>query len=777
MYRRKFFLILFATLTMIFFQNCSGHDQLIKANLEKADNFAKESTCYFNGIPLANGFAVTAYKTSTVNADEQCVSETRLCSGGGLTGSYNYSSCVPERASACLFNGKTILHNQSIIAYQKSSVSNGSTCVSQSRICSNGILSGAYSYSSCSVNQKSSCLFDGKTIAHSTAIQAYKYSSVGFSETCISESRICDNGALSGSFTFGSCVVGQPKSCLFDGKTVLHDTSVKAFKSSSVAFGLACESEDRACKDGVLSGSYIFSSCQVGTAQACIFNDATIVHGADVVAYKTNSVSSSNNCESEKRLCNNGKLSGSFGYSFCAKQASSETTTVNPNVASCGLANLGFYKNTPPASDLCLSGNSSFVTSNGYVFKWTCTVVATNSVQDCTAADIDFNGFSGQYKSLSGGCIIGMNNKAYCPNDTATGDSFYKVSDDDFVTIANGSTMLRGGCGITTAGNIKCWGQDNNGFLGNGVTSNKTVTLLEEAQLAQTGVPIYKTVLITDNQKYKSIAIATPHYSACGVTATGDLKCWGHNVSGILGTNDNACYSKTDFKRFVSATPKLVGTGYSKVYSSGLGSSSGFCAIKTDGTSYCWGDNSYGLLAIGESRANSVFDNSCGAEGRDRMDKWYSKVPLKTNLNSTSEFIPRKVQYLVQTALDQNGYAYVWGVNGSSTLGLGNSTAAADTNACLQGLEIMYKCKRAVATPTLLTNIKFKKVVAYAYEACGLTQAGAVYCWGFYNSQTQAFSAITLVATEPLEDIYIAPGSSAAFYGISKSKKLINLIP
>ncbi len=59
--------------------------------------------------------------------------------------------CIPKSFDSCVFNGKTISHGGSKTAYQNSSVPSGSSCVSETRTCNNGVLSGSYTNSSCSV--------------------------------------------------------------------------------------------------------------------------------------------------------------------------------------------------------------------------------------------------------------------------------------------------------------------------------------------------------------------------------------------------------------------------------------------------------------------------------------------------------------------------------------------------------------------------------------------------------------------------------------------------
>jgi len=54
---------------------------------------ATYSSCTFNGQAVAHGDSVTAYLSSLVSCGQTCVSETRMCSDGVLGGSYIYDSC------------------------------------------------------------------------------------------------------------------------------------------------------------------------------------------------------------------------------------------------------------------------------------------------------------------------------------------------------------------------------------------------------------------------------------------------------------------------------------------------------------------------------------------------------------------------------------------------------------------------------------------------------------------------------------------------------------
>ncbi|MGE0633964.1 MAG: hypothetical protein AB7O96_16235, partial [Pseudobdellovibrionaceae bacterium] len=155
------------------------------------------TSCSFDGQEVPNGQSVTAYLASTVNSNQQCQSETRVCDSGNLSGSFNFASCTPGQKQACLFNGQTIADGQNISAYQSSSVASGQSCVSEARTCSDGTLSGSYGFASCNVAQPASCLFNGQTIAHGQSVSSYQSSSVAYGQSCVSEARTCSNGILS----------------------------------------------------------------------------------------------------------------------------------------------------------------------------------------------------------------------------------------------------------------------------------------------------------------------------------------------------------------------------------------------------------------------------------------------------------------------------------------------------------------------------------------------------------------------------------------------------
>ena len=263
------FLISFITVTTFLFQNCS------KSKIAVDDIASKFSTL--------------------------------SCDGTG-------ANACDVQAAKCLFNGNELADGQTVETFLSSSVPFGGSCSAEMRTCKDGSLSGTYSFATCGVDVPLACLFNGQTIKHGDTIAAFTNSTVPFGKSCAPEMRVCDNGSLSGQASFASCEVGAPMSCLFNGQTINHSGSVIAFQSSSVAFDNSCVSEARVCTNGVLSGQNSFASCDRDVAKSCLFNGLNIAHGQSVFAY-AEAVSTA--CAKESRLCSNGVLSGQFTNPSC----------------------------------------------------------------------------------------------------------------------------------------------------------------------------------------------------------------------------------------------------------------------------------------------------------------------------------------------------------------------------------------------------------------------------------------------------------------------------
>jgi len=89
--------------------------------------------------------------------------------------------------ASCTLNGMMIASGGQVTAFQAGSVPSGSTCMSQTRHCLNGVLDGAYTFATCSVGAPATCSFNGMTIADGGTTQGYPSATVPYGQTCKSK--------------------------------------------------------------------------------------------------------------------------------------------------------------------------------------------------------------------------------------------------------------------------------------------------------------------------------------------------------------------------------------------------------------------------------------------------------------------------------------------------------------------------------------------------------------------------------------------------------------
>lgn len=246
-------------------------------------------------------------------------------------------------------------------------------------------------------------------------------------------------------------------------------------------------------------------------------------------------------------------------------------------------------------------------------------------------------------------------------------------------------------CALTTAGAAYCWGYNADGELGNNETS-----LVNPTPIAVSGA-------IT----FASLSVSKVEGVSCGLTAAGAAYCWGDNDDGEIG----------DGTRTQRMTPTPVAGGLT--FKSLAVGTVHVCGVSTSGTAYCWGFSANGAFG----------DGSTGLR----------LTPTVAAPGMTFESIVAGQDFTC--ALTAAGAAYCWGRGTTGELGNGNGTNS--------------------ATPVAVSGaLTFRSLVAGGLGVCGLTSDGKAYCWGydFFGTSGDGSSATTDGVTRRTSPVAVVGG-------------------
>ena len=191
-------------------------------------------------------------------------------------------------------------------------------------------------------------------------------------------------------------------------------------------------------------------------------------------------------------------------------------------------------------------------------------------------------------------------------------------------------------------------------------------------------------VVVSGGLHFTSVDVGSGY--ACGVAAGGAAYCWGGNGSGQLG----------DGSTVPRLTPVPVAGGLTF---RSVSAATHTCGLTTAGAVYCWGPNEWGQLGDGSTNASAV------------------PVAVSGGLVFASLTVGSSVSCGVTT----EGGAYCWGANYYGQLGSGSLLDSSSVPVAVSG------------------ELTFASIATGTGHTCGLTPAGAAYCWGYNgNGQTGA---------------------------------------
>jgi alpha-tubulin suppressor-like RCC1 family protein len=213
-----------------------------------------------------------------------------------------------------------------------------------------------------------------------------------------------------------------------------------------------------------------------------------------------------------------------------------------------------------------------------------------------------------------------------------------------FTTLAAGFWSV---CGLTAAGKAYCWGDNSYGELGSGDT-----------------LSVSSPRAVSGTATFRSLAGGSIH--ACAIATTGGTMCWGANFSGQLGDG-------TSTGRLVP-TAAAAGLTFTSIRAGRANSIfTTTCGLTAAGDVYCWGWNSKGQLGAGPSTDPCVPFQAPGTTGGGPATSICSYRPLK--VNGLVGVVALDVGFEHACALTSVGQIFCWGDNQNGELGDGTGVA------------------------------------------------------------------------------------------------------
>ncbi len=274
-------------------------------------------------------------------------------------------------------------------------------------------------------------------------------------------------------------------------------------------------------------------------------------------------------------------------------------------------------------------------------------------------------------------CDDGDDNGFACCSDRC-------VEEPDNLRVVEGGRRFT--CIASCAGQVRCWGEGDDGALGGGDQQSwgdqEGETLLNAAVLEFVG---------NQNQPLRVTGLAAGDRFACALLESGVVRCWGRNNNGQLGyANSQELYTPGGDVSLGGLATKI-----SAYFDS-------TCALLEGGAVRCWGNGSEG--ALGSGSTNHVGNNELPS----------SIPPVSLGQPAVDIAVGRRFA----CAALADGTARCWGraEEGQLGLGMGNVKIGDDELPdSVDALEFSSGVTRVWAGET---------------HACALLESGALHCWG-----------------------------------------------
>ena len=251
-------------------------------------------------------------------------------------------------------------------------------------------------------------------------------------------------------------------------------------------------------------------------------------------------------------------------------------------------------------------------------------------------------------------------------NANITQERYITLGSDRIIIQEDTSSNLNVYVTDGTQQNLWNWGRNSSGQLGVNDTTHRSTPV----------------TTILGGTNWKSVDCGSDHTAA--IKTDGTLWLWGYNTDGQLGVNDTIW-------RSTPVTTILGGTNW-KFIACGFTHTS---AIKTDGTLWTWGYNSYGQLGVNDITSRST--------------------PVTTILGGTN-WKSVSCREGNTAAIKTDGTLWTWGRNDRGQLGVNDNIA------------------RSTPVTTILGGTNWKSVSCGGYHTSAIKTDGTLWLWGFNNN-------------------------------------------
>jgi alpha-tubulin suppressor-like RCC1 family protein len=362
------------------------------------------------------------------------------------------------------------------------------------------------------------------------------------------------------------------------------------------------------------------------------------------------------------------------------------------------------------------------------------------------ATPVDVSGLGSGVRAIAAGgshtCALTAGGGVKCWGQNSSGQlgdgtTTSRTTPVDVSGLRSGVVAIAAGdlhtCALTVGGDVKCWGRNSSGQLGDGTTTSRT-TPVDVSELGS-GV----------------VAIAAGGFHTCALTTDGGVKCWGYNGLGQLGDG-------TTTSRNMPVDVVRLGSGVRAIGAGGYHT----CVLTASGGIKCWGDNTYGQLGIGK----------------------FGYRPIPADVSGLGSWVSAIAAGDLHTCAPRAGGVKCWGANRDGQLGNGmwadsatpvdvsglgsgvRAIAAGDLHTCALTAGGGVKCwgqnssgqlgdgtTTSRTTPVDVSGLGAGVIAAIAtggLHTCALTAGGGVKCWG-QNSYGQLGDGTTTRRTTPVD--------------------------